>query len=252
MKILRISVSLAALLLAGLAQSSFAATIRISSAGAGYRTGPGGEFKVTDVSGSIVAGVLPFYDSKAIVGGGIEVFCIEYNEFISLPGTYTATVSAGAIYGGVAGGIDHDSNPLTPTTDLVSVGTAYLYSLFARGVLGGYDYTPGAGRAASATALQNAIWWLEDEITLSASAIAANPFLTAAFAAYGTPGAGVGDVAGGAKTNNTLYSVGVLNLGGATPDKQDQLIYGVPDGGLTIALLGLGLSGVALFRRRIT
>jgi len=242
----------AVVLLVGFASSGWAAQITISNPGDNvYRNGSGGEFRITgaDAAGvALVAGSLPFYGADTAWASGFETFCIEFNEYIALPGTYVAGISGGAVYGGVAGGVDHDLNPLTPTTDLISKGTAYLYSQFAAGTLSGYTYTPGPDRAASAVLLQQAIWYLEDEVALPGS----NAFLTTVFGMFGTPTAGlVGDLAGGAKSNsNGAYNVAALNLGGPPSTKQDQLIM-VPDGGLTLTLLGLGLGGLALLRRKI-
>jgi hypothetical protein len=102
--------------------------------------------------------------------------------------------------------------------------------------------------------LQEALWYLEDEISLTAAQKAANTFLSAAITLYGD-GTGVG--VGGAKANNTIWNVAALNLGGVAPNqKQDQLIlrdngFSVPDGGLTLMLMGLSLSGLALLRRKL-
>ncbi len=41
--------------------------------------------------------------------------------------------------------------------------TAYLYTKFVSGTLAGYDYTPSTGRIFSAKALQDVIWYIEDE-----------------------------------------------------------------------------------------
>ncbi|HEX2748359.1 MAG TPA: VPDSG-CTERM sorting domain-containing protein [Verrucomicrobiales bacterium] len=265
-----------ALALAGaFGSSAFAAQITIT-ADSDYRSGGGGEFNVraADASGeallapslalgyTIVNGTTlgtangtrmnPGFNSQV----GFETFCIEYNESITIGGTYSASISLGSIYGGVAGGVDPDGAGPLPTTDLISVGTAFLYNSFAKGTLSGYTYANGTSRAASAAKLQEAFWFLEDEITLTAAQITANAFLQAAFTAFGTPGAGIGDLAGGAKKNNTIFNVAVLNLGGAAPNqKQDQLIlndnhFAVPDGGTTAALMGLSLTGLALLRRK--
>jgi hypothetical protein len=45
------------------------------------------------------------------------------------------------------------------------------------------------------------------------------------------------------------YGVYVLNLTSGTTNNQDQLIL-VPDGGLTVMLLGLGVGGLALISRK--
>ena len=140
---------------------------------------------------------------------------------------------------------------------MISVGAAYLYSQFAARTLPGYTYTNGSGRAASAVMLQQAFWYLEDEILLTAAQKTSNIFLTGVFGALTVFGDGTGVGTGGAKANNTTYAVGVLNLGG----NQDQLIMlpvpdvsvtaaSVPDVSLTATMLGLALSGLALLRRK--
>jgi VPDSG-CTERM motif len=227
-----------------------------------YRTGPGGEFNIraADAAGTaFLSSILPNYffaGANNIVGTadgskmdadgdantaiiGFQTFCLEYGESISLNTTYNYTVSTAAYAGG--GGASG-----SPLHDPISIGTAYLYSLFATGGLGsfGYDYSNGAGRAASATQLQNAFWYLENERTL-AEIGGSNAFVTLAINQFG------GTLAGAQANNDTsLYGVRVLNL---TSDsgalKQSQLIH-VPDGGATLMLLGLGMSGLALLRRK--
>jgi len=255
------------------AAGASAGTITISGNG-DYRAGSGGEFnvKAADLDGQALLGGLlssgyvttngtsvGTADGTLMNPGfgglvGFQTFCVEYNEYITLPGTYEATISAGAIYGGVAGGVDPDGPGGLPSTDLISVGTAYLYSQFATGALAsqGYTYTNGAARANSAVMLQQAIWYLEDEISLSDTQKTANTFLTGTFGAITLFGDGTGVGVGGAKAaSDGAYNVKVLNLGGTAPNqKQDQLIMTVPDSGVTIALLGLGLGGVAFLRRR--
>ena len=258
------SIAAAAALMAAFASSATAGSITVSG-NDDYRAGLGGEFNVraADAGGAALLASLTGYtisngttvgtangtQMNAGFGGqiGFQTFCIEYNENIALGGSYAASISGGSIYGGVAGGIDPDGAGGLPSTDLISVGTAYLYSQFATGALAGYTYANGAARAASAVMLQQAIWYLEDEITLGAAQKTANIFLQSAITLFGD-GTGVG--VGGAKANNTIYSVKALNLGGSAPNQaQDQLIM-VPDGGLTVTLLGLGLGGLALLRRK--
>ena len=158
------------------------------------------------------------------------------------------------IYGGVGGGVDPDGAGPLPKTDKVSIGTAYLYTLFATGSLTGYDYTNGSGRESSAVKLQTAIWYLEDEISLTSSEKSSNPFLSGAVGALTV----FGGVAGARADNDfSLYHVKALNLwstDGVYP-KQDQLIMvappkRVPDGGATVLLLGLALGTLAGLRRR--
>jgi hypothetical protein len=266
---MRTKVTISTAVAALMAVSSFATQVAINGH-PNYRTGPGGEFNVRAADAGGAALLAPALGGYFVAGGtsfpggdgtrlstgfggqnGYETFCIEFNEHIALSGTYDASISLGAIYGGVAGGIDHDSNPLTPTTDIISLGTAYLYQRFANGSLAGagYIYADGAGRAAQATVLQNAIWYLEDEISYAAAGGAGNAYLNLAASVFG----GLAN----AKANNNLFAVAALNLGGVDPNqKQDQLIlhdngFHVPDGGMTVMLLGVGLTGLGLLRRKL-
>lgn len=192
---------------------------------AGYYAGNGGEFNIKIVSGSIPNLA---YDAKAVVNGGFESFCLETTEYISPPETVTSVISGGAVNGGASGG----------TPDPISLGTAFLYSQFASGVLAGYDYT-AAGRVASADLLQKAIWCLEGEGNCGT-----NKFLTLAYGQFGGQ-------AGAAANSNGAYGVNALNNssipGGA--NRQDMLVYGTPEPG-TILLLGSGLLAFPMIRRK--
>jgi len=204
----------------------------------GYFSGSGGEFTI---SGSPWANTPP-YNSVALVGGGFQTFCVELNEHVIMGNTYLAELNLKAVNGGVGGG----------SPDPLSIGAAWLYKQFAEGNLFGYDYTL-AGRAASAALLQEAIWWLEDEIT---SLSGPNPFLAqlstpAWISSYGSnPKADYDPSTAG-------FNVRVINMWGADANgnidknqpKQDMLVY-LPDGGMTLVLLGAGLLGVAAIRRK--
>ena len=152
--------------------------------------------------------------------------------------TYLAELNLKAVNGGVGGG----------SPDPLSIGAAWLYKQFAEGNLVGYDYnnnTP-AGRAGSAALLQEAIWWLEDEITTLSGF---NPFL-AQLSWMSNPKADYNPSTAG-------FNVRVINMWGADANgnidknqpKQDMLVY-LPDGGMTLVLLGAGLLGVAAIRRK--
>ncbi len=200
----------------------------------GYFLGSGGEFTVLGSPWANPA----HYSSKTLVtlGGvtGFQTFCVELDEFVS--GTRWAELNTGAIHGGKGG----------PDPDPLSIGAAWLYKQFAEGNLLGYNYTPGPGREASAAALQETIWWLEDEI----GAAPVNPFTAQVVAKYGV----------GAKADydpaTAGFNVRVVNMWGDTggavdydKPKQDMLVY-LPDGGMTLVLLGGGLLGLSAFRRK--
>lgn len=195
---------------------------------AGYQSGDNAEYTILS-SDSVLNPTTLGYNSNAIVFGGFETFCLEYSQTITAGGTYHYDISNGAIPGG---------NGAVSGSDPISAGTALLYLEFAKGILSGYDYTPGSGREASANQLQQAIWWLEDEITLSNPG--ANIFLSQ-----------LGNLSTAKLDNNGLYNVAVLNIG-PSPNypNQDLLVLtnNVPDGGQTALLLLLSISGLVLFK----
>ncbi len=214
-------------------------------------SGNGGEFVVksngTDGSTAFVNAIKADYSSLATYGGiGFETFCLEYNEHFSPGGTYNASVSPEAVHGG------------NVTNDPISVGTAYLYSLFATGNLPGYDYTAST-TSSSAANLQNTIWFLEGEQTsLPGGALIANPgtYSTLLITEFGS----LTNAMANSYNLKTAASYGVsaLNLG-AAPEftAQDQIFYqktsnqDLPDGGATLLLLGLSLSGMGVLQRRM-
>jgi hypothetical protein len=209
-----------------------------------YRGGAGGEFTFLPVNPSGWLN-LSNYDAGVTsdigVSGTFQTFCIEGNEGLygydeanaSNRGPYDAVVNQNAIQGsmGAAG-------------DPISVGTGWLYSQFARGVLSGYSY--GSGRTTSAGLLQNAIWWLEGEKNVVYNA--SNPFMLAAVNHFGSEALAQAD-------GGWNYGVYALNLtkpvAGAPPRRfQDALVY-VPDGGMTLILLGIAFAATAFAYSRI-
>lgn len=189
----------------------------------GYGTGIGGEFKAAFANFS--------FAPNSLTGGSFfETFCLERNETIQFGRTYFADFSTSAKSGGAGG----------PNPDPLDARTAFLYTNFIRGELAGYDYSGGAGRASSANALQNAIWYLEQEITnLSLGLNGAEQALAAQFVAAAN-NSGWTDI-GGVRVMN-VYA----NADG-TGNHQDQLIM-VP--APSAAVLGLiGLLSAGRFRR---
>ena len=124
-------------------QAAFTGTLKLASGP--YQVNPGGEFTVTE-TGPLAS---PF-----------QTFCTERSEYLAFGQQYDYRINSGAVQGsGLAGGADtFDPNTLL-RMDTISIGTAYLYSQFRLGTLAGYN----VDRAASAAALQNAIWKLEGE-----------------------------------------------------------------------------------------
>jgi len=195
----------------------------------GYYTYPGGEFTLTGDVGAY----MKYYSSFALVGGGIQSFCLEKNEYISIGKSYNFIENTAAVNGGVGG----------PHPDPLSVGSAYLYYQFSQGTLTGYDYSL-AGRAASAGVLQNAIWYLEEEGGSVNTVI--RDLLIHEF----------GSLDNAKLDNNGKYPVMVLNLTstdstGKTIYNQDQLVTvaqaPIPP---TVWLLGAGLVGLVGLRRK--
>lgn len=210
-----------------------------------YQAGLGGEFTLAIVSGDDLT-TSAYADETSGFGSisSFQSFCIEMNEYLNpYSATYDVTLGAAATGGGIDGG-----NP-----DPVSQGTAYLYSQFAQGLLTDpaytYSYTgTTAQRKASAAQLQEAIWWLENELTTYA---ASNPFMALVVTTFGSATEGRLDATG------DRYGVHVLHLTtGSGGPAQDQLYFAglsdaepVPDGGMTMTLLGMGLLGLAAGRR---
>jgi hypothetical protein len=149
-----------------------------------YGTGPGGEFRITDPAGAGGAATEQF-----------QTFCIEKNEFISVlpPGNYYVTLNDRALKGGygaagtyagdVSGSIAPGSftstspyvyaGPNLSVGDPISEATKWLYNAFRNNQLdeavAGYAYDNNT----SANALQDAFWFLENEIG-SVSGLAAS------------------------------------------------------------------------------
>lgn len=210
--------------------------IRISSyydPSSGYG---GGEFTIKGTPWANPA----HYDASTLVAGGFQSFCLERNEGLSGQ-PFWAELSTAAKLGGLGGG----------SPDPLSIGTAWLYKRFAEGTLFGYDYTPGSGREASARALQEAIWYLEDEISLASPLL--NPYIALVDTKFGSLGAAKADYvsssAGFTVRVVNLYDLDLSNNPDYTKPKQDMLVY-LPDGGFTLILLGGGMLGLAVLRRK--
>jgi hypothetical protein len=231
----------AVVLLTGFASSAFAGTIIMREPGSSYRQSNGGEFNAQGADAAILA----LYDVKAkvAVGGtvGFETFCLEHSETFNWNTPYAATVADRAIGGGP------DLGDATAGSDYISVGTAYLYNLFAKGSLVPYNYNIGSGlRDDSAWMLQTAIWYLEDEGYFGPGAAGSNTFVALVTTEFGGLAAAKANNAGNLRASN----VGALNLQQGNTLIQSQLILTVPDGGMTAMLLGLALGGLGLLRRK--
>lgn len=239
-KILALTASLAALV-----TNSFCASLILDTNAYSDSYG-GGEFTASN-SGLDLSSYSSLAQTISSHGRtGFDTFCLEYNEHFTPGNTYDYTLSNNAIGGDVASG-----------SDPISMGTAWLYSQFASGTLAGYFGGTTAQHKANALQLQLAVWYLEDETTISA--------FTSAHGTY-TPGSGnaflnlalaqFGNLAGAKADANGAFGVQVLNLTsldryGNTVQNQSQLYYhAVPELGMTVALLGLSFLGLAGFRQK--
>lgn len=178
------------------------------------------------------------YAASALASGGFETFCMETGVEFS-PGTsyyYTlGTVTQ------PSPGVAQQGSGLA-----LSQGAAYLYYQFGKGLMGDFDYTPGAGRQADDNLLQAAIWALQGGQSYGGypTPITDNKFYLDALNAL--PGTVLDPYTGS--------DVAVLQVWSNPDDSgaaQNQLVLvGVPDGGLTVALLGGALIGLQVLRRK--
>lgn len=243
-----------------------------------FHTADGGEFTniVTDPA------ILALYASSTKVADpdiagspvGFETFCLELGTgFVgqSLPtNPLNYTITTNILNGGLT--IVATPNQAAGTPEVVSEGTAWLYSQFANGTLTGYNYTdvaitgPGdttTGRGDSAAALQAAIWYLEGQVSLAnagGTGVGGNPFLNLLTAPTGSGGLGLASINTAFTADPGGFNVDVFNVGDpSTPGvfgDQAQLVLvspgtSVPDGGTTVMLLGIAFGGLALLKRKI-
>lgn len=218
----------------GFASTAQAGTIEVTIDTDDY-TGSygGGEIAAAQYSGS------PGYAS---MGSGVQVspwlfqtFCLEVNENLQYGTLLNFTASDSAVLGGTGGG----------SPDPLSAATAWLYTQFWNGVLDDYDYTLGSGRTESATALQLAIWQLEDEID-------GNTALESHYDGNTQAQAWVTAALNSGWTD--IHEVMVLNLTNNDGQHLQSLLVVTPIPLPPAALLGLGLlggvGGLGLLRRR--
>ncbi len=223
-------------------------TLHRDTGSSGYTgSNGGGEFGVTQFDGTIAP-----ISSPVKVGTNVfQTFCIEGNEEVPLD-TQVLWSEGDSAHAGGNGGATNGADPL-------SAQSAYLFSQFWHGTLTSYNYTLGSGRESSATDLQNALWYLEDEL-LGSSTSGPGGHLGWNYLSSTAQGwvndAFTQTASGGSWYNawgNTIGNVRVLTLttvnGGAL---QDVLVL-IPVPLPPAALLGLGLAsmiGLGAYVRR--
>jgi hypothetical protein len=224
----------------------------------GYYTGSGGEFSIANYTGinndSYVDTGEDLTSTKNIgttLTGqfNFETFCLETGEYASSPSYFVVRTEA-AMGGGAS-------------PDRISMGTAYLYSEFAKGTLsvpsGSYFAAGDPTRAAEAGRLQQAIWWLEGEGSdISDATYMSNPYANAVVAQFGSIADAKADATAGylgvyvlnnfttVEARNAWANTGVFD---SSKKAQDFLYYSVPDAGTTLVLLGSALASLGVFRR---
>ena len=153
-------------------------------------------------------------------GEQFKTFCVEIDEFLVDNGEYYVTIDTVAWQGGSGG---EEPDPLSPET-------AYLYSLWLDGPITHSDI--------SANALQEAIWYFEDE-TLGVE----NWLVTDAQNAV-APGGSWYETWG-----YTIGDIRVMNLWtneNHTGNAQDLLVRVPAPGAVILGLLGLGVASIKL------
>jgi hypothetical protein len=179
-----------------------------------WGTTNGGEFLIT-----VLDGPIGIYDTT----DQFKTFCVETDEFVHYGGEYYVTIDTVAWQGGTGG---DEPDPLSPET-------AYLYSIWLDGPITHSDI--------SANALQEAIWYFEEEtqgvenwlVDDAKDAVTPGGFNDSWYDMWGY----------------TIGDIRVMNLW-TNPDHtgnaQDLLVRVPAPGAVILSLLGLGAIGIKL------
>jgi hypothetical protein len=238
-----------------------------------YSYGDAGEFTASGTG--VNPSALGYASSTSTSGTSatFETFCVETEVAFNNGGTYNYTTGAATGNSSSAendGGGISSPNPQGGTP--LSEGAAFLYYEFATGGLGvNYNYantginsTGSNSRQNEAGELQIAIWYFMGELTVSSgmfsslpfslpagmsSEVSSDPFITLAENALGNGNTtnGYTDAILANGVGGTDYGVAIMQLttpGNSNEANQNQLILTVPDGGITLAMLGMGLAGL--------
>jgi len=217
--------------------TALADTISIPLGFGPYQYNYGGEITATLSSG--VSGYVPGVTSGFVNSGSFQTFCVEFSESLVV-GTFTAI----------------PANMTTMTGFTLNKGTAWLYEQFAAGTLSGYNYGPDATiRKVSANALQQEIWHLMGNQAAANSIF--DPIVDAAALAgnWNKLDANTTEF-----SDTRLLNMWVVGQVGQSAGARQDLLFipgffndtpGVPDGGLTLALLGMGLTSVGFVSRHV-
>ena len=206
--------------------------IFITTSAFAYSITPGDWIKVTTGTGGsysgYFSGAINVYETDQYGTSSafaFQTFCVEFAEhvYVGTP-TYVGAIGDSAVAGG--------SGYSSPSGDPLSNETKWLYYNFIAGTLAANLFGFTYGNADSYNALQQAIWFFEQEITTPSSSLAQS-FITAAT---------------GKSTSAPVQVMNLLSRPGGEL-RQDLLIL-TPEP-LSLILLGFGLLGVAGVRRKI-
>jgi hypothetical protein len=147
--------------------------------------------RLDDALGSNSGGAFLATDLTAPIASPFLTFCLEQNEFFNPGTTYYVTVESVALFGGDGlldiGGKGTAGTVGPPRNDPISPMTAWLYSNALAGNLAGYGYS---NSDAGNTALQYAIWHIENEEDAAPTGLAATLYS----AAFANAGSDIGNV----------------------------------------------------------